>query len=99
MILALIEIMFYLLFVILTGDKIVLSQGSVVGVGISVFFVVVALIVVVGVLGVRHRRLARSFLTFANTHYDRSQGTTLITTDHNLGKALIAKISVQKLNY
>ncbi|XP_042893587.1 sortilin-related receptor-like isoform X2 [Penaeus japonicus] len=66
------------------GDKIVLSQGSVVGVGISVFFVVVALIVVVGVLGVRHRRLARSFLTFANTHYDRSQGTTLITTDHNL---------------
>ncbi|XP_037803738.1 sortilin-related receptor-like isoform X3 [Penaeus monodon] len=66
------------------GDKIVLSQGSVVGVGISVFLVVVALIVVVGVLGVRHRRLARSFLTFANTHYDRSQGTTLITTDHNL---------------
>ncbi|XP_069974716.1 sortilin-related receptor isoform X2 [Penaeus vannamei] len=66
------------------GDKIVLSQGSVVGVGISVFLVVIALIVVVGVLGVRHRRLARSFLTFANTHYDRSQGTTLITTDHNL---------------
>ncbi|KAK7079454.1 hypothetical protein SK128_017318, partial [Halocaridina rubra] len=66
------------------GDEIVLSQNSVVGVAVSVFLVVVALIVVVGILAVRHRRLARSFLTFANTHYDRSQGTTLITTDHNL---------------
>ncbi|XP_042228900.1 sortilin-related receptor-like isoform X2 [Homarus americanus] len=66
------------------GDEIVLSQSSVMGVAVSVFLVVVALIVVVGILAVRHRRLARSFLTFANTHYDRSQGTTLITTDHNL---------------
>ncbi|XP_071524036.1 sortilin-related receptor-like isoform X2 [Panulirus ornatus] len=66
------------------GVEIVLSQSSVVGVAVSVFLVVVALIVVVGVLAVRHRRLARSFLTFANSHYDRSQGTTLITTDHNL---------------
>ncbi|KAK8747660.1 hypothetical protein OTU49_016520, partial [Cherax quadricarinatus] len=66
------------------GDELVLSQSSVVGVSVSVFLVVVALIMVVGVLAVRHRRLARSFLTFANTHYDRSQGTTHITTDHNL---------------
>ncbi|XP_045625309.2 sortilin-related receptor isoform X2 [Procambarus clarkii] len=66
------------------GDEVVLSQKSIAGVGVSVFLVVGALIVVVAVLAVRHRRLARSFLTFANTHYDRSQGTTLITTDHNL---------------
>lgn len=66
------------------GSEIVLSQNSVVGVAVSVFLVVVALVVIVAIMAVRHRRLARSFLTFANTHYDRSQGTTLITTDHNL---------------
>ncbi|XP_068235638.1 sortilin-related receptor-like [Palaemon carinicauda] len=66
------------------GSEIVLSQNSVVGVAVSVILVVVALVVIVAIMAVRHRRLARSFLTFANTHYDRSQGTTLITTDHNL---------------
>lgn len=65
-------------------NELVISQGSAVGVGVSVFLVVVALIVVVGILVVRHRRLARSLIAFTNTHYDSSQGTTLITTDHNL---------------
>ncbi|KAG0721757.1 Sortilin-related receptor [Chionoecetes opilio] len=65
-------------------NELVISQGSAVGVGVSVFLVVVALVVVVGVLAVRHRRLARSIISFTNTHYDSSQGTTLISTDHNL---------------
>ncbi|MPC12897.1 Sortilin-related receptor [Portunus trituberculatus] len=65
-------------------DELVLSQTNAVGVGVSVFLVVVALLVVVGILAVRHRRLARSIIAFTNTHYDSSQGTTLITTDHNL---------------
>lgn len=65
-------------------NEVVISQGSAVGVIVSVFLVVVALLVVVMVLAVRHRRLARSIITFTNTHYDSSQGTTLITTDHNL---------------
>ncbi|CAL4120398.1 unnamed protein product, partial [Meganyctiphanes norvegica] len=67
------------------ADIIVMSKTSVVGVVTSVVVVVLLLLAVVAVLAVRHRRLARSFITFANTHYDRNQGTTLITTaDNNL---------------
>ena len=69
-----------------------LSQTNAVGVGVSVFLVVVALLVVVGILAVRHRRLARSLIAFTNTHYDSSQGTTLFTTDHNLGEFMLSKV-------
>lgn len=54
------------------------------GVAISVVIVVLILIGVVVIMAIRHKRLARSFSAFANSHYDRAEGTTHITTDHNL---------------
>ncbi|XP_076042677.1 sortilin-related receptor-like [Oratosquilla oratoria] len=57
---------------------------STVGVVLTVVLVILALVVVIVVLFVRHRRLTRSFLSFANSHYDRSNNTTVISTDHNL---------------
>lgn len=69
------------------GDALVVSSQSVVGGTVAVVVVVMGLVMVVLVLALRHRRLARSFLNFANSRYSHAQGTTsLSANDHNLGE-------------
>ena len=38
-----------------------------------------------GIYIVRHRRLQRSFLSFANSHYDTRSGTTTFSAGDELG--------------
>ncbi|RWS17123.1 sortilin-related receptor-like protein [Dinothrombium tinctorium] len=49
---------------------------------ISLILIIVCLVVVLGILVARHRRLRRSFLSFVNSHYDtRSESATILVTD------------------
>ncbi|XP_074652666.1 sortilin-related receptor-like isoform X2 [Tubulanus polymorphus] len=57
-----------------------LSHTNWVAIVVSVVVVCVALGVVLVLYVIRHRRLQRSFLSFANSHYDTRSGTTRFTT-------------------
>ncbi len=48
--------------------------------------VVGILLAVLGVFILRHQRLQRSFLSYANSHYDTRSGTTTFNTGDDLGK-------------
>ena len=58
-----------------------LSKTNLVAILVPVCLVLVALVVVVMVFVVRHRRLQRSFLAFANSHYNTRSGTTTFSGD------------------
>ena len=70
-----------MIYFIPAGTNIVVSPGSAVGVGVAVVLVVGVLITLVVVLALRHRRLSRPFLSFANSRYSHARGTTLISTN------------------
>ncbi|KAL5019680.1 hypothetical protein ScPMuIL_002572 [Solemya velum] len=63
-----------------------LSQTNVIAIAVSVSVVIVALALILGIFIVRHRRLQRSFLAFANSHYDTRSGTTTFTAADDLGE-------------
>ena len=63
-----------------------LKKSNLVAIVVPVCVVVVALVVVATVFFVRHRRLQRSFLAFANSHYNTRSGTTTFSSD--LGQSL-----------
>uniref|UniRef100_A0A6A7G8W9 Sortilin-related receptor n=5 Tax=Hirondellea gigas TaxID=1518452 RepID=A0A6A7G8W9_9CRUS len=66
-------------------NGLVVSNSSMVGVTVAVLLVIGMLLVIVAVLTLRHRKLARSFLSFANSRYSHARGTTsLAADDHNL---------------
>ena len=53
-----------------------ISRTRMIAIIVSVTGVVIALVLVLGFFIIRHRRLQRSFLAFANSHYDTRSGTT-----------------------
>ncbi|XP_076438284.1 sortilin-related receptor-like [Babylonia areolata] len=57
------------------------SKSYLVAIVVLVCLVVLALAVVAAVFIVRHRRLQRSFLAFANSHYNTRSGTTTFSSD------------------
>jgi len=62
------------------GQSHSLLLGTLIPGGIVIFI----LLLLLGVYMVRHRRLQRSFLSFANSHYDTRSGTTTISTGDDL---------------
>ncbi|KAK7105788.1 sortilin-related receptor-like isoform X2 [Littorina saxatilis] len=58
-----------------------LTKKNLVAIVVPVCLVLVALVVIVMVFVVRHRRLQRSFLAFANSHYNTRSGTTTFSSD------------------
>ena len=60
----------------LSQTDIKISRTRLIAIIVSVTGVVIALVLVLGFFIVRHRRLQRSFLAFANSHYDTRSGTT-----------------------
>ncbi|XP_064463783.1 sortilin-related receptor-like [Ornithodoros turicata] len=62
------------------AERLSVSTGSMAGVVAGAVFIIITLAAVVAFLVVRHRRLQRSFVSFANTHYDTRSGATTFTT-------------------
>ena len=65
-------------------DSVSITKTNLVAVLVPVALVVVALSAGLVVFIVRHKRLQRSFLAFANSHYNIQSGTTTFSDD--LGK-------------
>jgi len=53
-----------------------LSKPLMLGVGVTVSVVLIALFAALVVYVIRHRRLQQRFTSFANSHYDSRRGTT-----------------------
>lgn len=53
-----------------------ISKTRMIAIIVAVTGVVITLVLVLGFFIIRHRRLQRSFLAFANSHYDTRSGTT-----------------------
>lgn len=64
----------------IAGESLSIKAGSLIGVVVGVVVLLAALGLLLGFMVVRHRRLQRSFVSFANTHYDTRSGATTFTT-------------------
>jgi len=62
----------------------ILSEVNFVGIAVGVVVVIVVLAAGLVVFMIRHRRLQRNFLSFANSHYDTRSGAATFTTGDEL---------------
>jgi len=63
-------------------DEIVVKESSMVGTGVAVFVVIMALVALVAYYAIKHRRLHRTFREFAATHYSSATGRA--TLNHSV---------------
>ena len=70
-----------------------MNMALVLGLSVPGSLVILALVVLLVVYMVRHHRLQRSFLSFANSHYDTRSGTTTFNTGDDLGEHLTSSDS------
>ncbi|XP_054168279.1 sortilin-related receptor-like [Oppia nitens] len=63
-------------------NAVVIQRTSVIGVVVGIGIIVTALVIALAIFVTRHRRLQRSFLQFASSHYNtRSDSATFTTND------------------
>ena len=75
----------------------VISDTNLVAILVPICLVVLILVVVLGIYVIRHHRLQRSFVSFANSHYDTRSGTTTFGSANELGKLGHALVNESKL--
>ena len=75
-------------FFYLTGS-VIIEKKNMIGVVVLVSIIVIALVVALSVFIYRHRRLQRSFLSFASTHYSTRSGSATFTNNDGLGMYFI----------
>ncbi|CAG2103255.1 unnamed protein product [Medioppia subpectinata] len=70
----------------LASSSVIIEKKNAIGVVVGIGVIVIALVVALTVFVMRHRRLQRSFLSFASSHYNtRSGSATFTTNDTNDG--------------
>ncbi|GAB6018639.1 hypothetical protein CHUAL_000319 [Chamberlinius hualienensis] len=67
-----------------SSSSIMIPQVNFVVIAIVVVIVILLLAVILGVYIIRHRRLQRNFLSFANSHYDTRSGAATFSTGDEL---------------
>ncbi|XP_076310963.1 sortilin-related receptor-like isoform X2 [Tachypleus tridentatus] len=68
-----------------SSHSVVLTDSNLVSIIVPIVVVIIALSSALICFIVRHRRLQRSFLSFANSHYDTRSGATTFSTGDELG--------------
>lgn len=65
---------------------VMMSTKNLVGISVGVAVVIVLLVVALVLFAIRHHRLQKNFLSFANSHYDTRSGAATFSTGDELGK-------------
>jgi hypothetical protein len=79
--------------------SVIIEKKSAIGVVIGIGVIVVALTVALTVFVMRHRRLQRSFLSFASSHYNTRSGSATFTTNDGLGMPSTRCLAVDCVDY
>ena len=66
-----------------------MNHGSLAAIVSVCGILVVILTIALSIFVVRHRRLQRSFLSYANSHYDTRSGITTVNAGDDLGTGLL----------